>query len=267
MILCHRIKPAQVTGTYRADLSVTGHQGPAGLRSCGARPDRCIPAGRRRLGDGSEVAGHRTRGAQQRTGQALVDERLAAVAQGRVPAPGLGARFGLGTTKSSRATVRLPPDGAEPPFVLIAKALRDAIRERTDGYRPGDKLPSYRELARTFGVAVGTVQNALRLLRQDGLLVSRAGSGVFVRSDLDAMGCPLALTPPVALHHPAAVGYGETIYMVIALLSDVLTDAGRQMLLAGLAAHDISDSAQGRDEAPGACRAGDTPHGAAAAGH
>ncbi len=45
----------------------------------------------------------------------------------------------------------------------------------------GEKLPSGSELAQRYGVARMTVQQAIRLLRDEGLIVSRQGSGVFVR--------------------------------------------------------------------------------------
>lgn len=45
-------------------------------------------------------------------------------------------------------------------------------------FQPGDKLPSGPELAKRFGVARMTVQQAIRLLRDEGLVVSRQGSGV-----------------------------------------------------------------------------------------
>ncbi|HET9646762.1 MAG TPA: GntR family transcriptional regulator [Microlunatus sp.] len=43
------------------------------------------------------------------------------------------------------------------------------------------KLPSGPELATQLGVARTTVQQAIRLLRSEGLVVSRQGRGVFLR--------------------------------------------------------------------------------------
>lgn len=51
----------------------------------------------------------------------------------------------------------------------------------TKEYAAGDKLPAQSELAKHFGVARMTVQQALRVLKEEGLTVSRQGSGVFVR--------------------------------------------------------------------------------------
>jgi DNA-binding transcriptional regulator YhcF (GntR family) len=73
----------------------------------------------------------------------------------------------------------LDPDDPQPPYVQIANALRAAIRSRVLG--PGEKLPSGAQLARRFGVARMTVLQAERLLKDEGLIVSRQGTGVFVR--------------------------------------------------------------------------------------
>ena len=86
----------------------------------------------------------------------------------------------------------LDPDDPRPPYVQVANALRDAITSGT--LRPGEKLPSGSDLAERYGVARMTVQNAVRLLRDEGLVVSRQGSGVFVRSRAER---PVGLRPHV----------------------------------------------------------------------
>ena len=57
----------------------------------------------------------------------------------------------------------------------MANALRAAILTRK--LAPGEKLPSGNELASRYGVARMTVQQAIRLLRDEGQIVSRQGSG------------------------------------------------------------------------------------------
>ncbi|WP_436493400.1 GntR family transcriptional regulator [Actinokineospora sp. HUAS TT18] len=73
----------------------------------------------------------------------------------------------------------LDPDDPRPPYQQVANALRASILTKTFG--PGDKLPSGPELAERYGVARMTIQQAIRLLREEGLVVSRQGSGVYVR--------------------------------------------------------------------------------------
>ncbi len=64
----------------------------------------------------------------------------------------------------------LDPDDPRPPYVQVANALRAAIL--TKKFAAGDKLPSRAELAKAYNVAPMTVQNALRELREEGLIVS-----------------------------------------------------------------------------------------------
>ncbi|MBW1604714.1 GntR family transcriptional regulator [Streptomyces sp. JJ66] len=74
----------------------------------------------------------------------------------------------------------LDPDDPRPPYVQITNALRAAIRTKT--LEPGERLPSQSDLTKRYGVSRATVQRALRDLQDEGLLVARQGSGVFVRS-------------------------------------------------------------------------------------
>jgi DNA-binding transcriptional regulator YhcF (GntR family) len=86
----------------------------------------------------------------------------------------------------------LDPDDPRPPYVQVANALRAAIL--TKKFAAGDKLPSRQELAKTYNVAPMTIQNALRELREEGLIVSRQGSGVFVRERTER---PVGLRPHI----------------------------------------------------------------------
>ncbi|MEN3613859.1 winged helix-turn-helix domain-containing protein [Plantactinospora sp. ZYX-F-223] len=45
---------------------------------------------------------------------------------------------------------------------------------------PGDKLPTYAQLADQFKISVTTAQNALRILRERGLVEGHQGKGTFV---------------------------------------------------------------------------------------
>jgi DNA-binding transcriptional regulator YhcF (GntR family) len=111
----------------------------------------------------------------------------------------------------------LDPDDPRPPYVQVANALRTAILTKT--FSPGDRLPSRTELAKKYNVAPMTVQNALRELREEGLIVSRQGSGVFVRERTER---PIGLRPHIerAFEQPNVTidfaGFsGETLHGVI----------------------------------------------------
>src|SRR5438876_12013502 len=86
----------------------------------------------------------------------------------------------------------LEPDDPRPASQRIANLLRAAIL--THRFRPGERLPSQNELADRYGVARETVKAALRVLRDERLIVSRQGSGAFVRAQTER---PVALRPHI----------------------------------------------------------------------
>jgi DNA-binding transcriptional regulator YhcF (GntR family) len=107
----------------------------------------------------------------------------------------------------------LDPDDPKQASQQIANKLRAAILTRKFG--PGDKLPSQPELAARYGVARETVKRALEILRQDRLIVTRQGSGAFVRAQTQR---PVELRPHIetAFEHPhVAIDFaglsGETL--------------------------------------------------------
>lgn len=74
----------------------------------------------------------------------------------------------------------LDPDDPKQASQQIANKLRAAIL--TGKLTPGDKLPSQPELAARYGVARETVKRALDALRAERLVITRQGSGAFVRA-------------------------------------------------------------------------------------
>lgn len=74
----------------------------------------------------------------------------------------------------------LRQDDPRPTYLQIAEELRQAIR--AGDFPPGSQLPSTTELTKRYDVASMTVRSALRTLRDQGLVVTRQGTGVFVRS-------------------------------------------------------------------------------------
>lgn len=86
----------------------------------------------------------------------------------------------------------LDPDDDRPPYEQVASGLSAAIRTRKLG--PGDKIPSQKELTGMYGFARATIQRALRELEEQGLVVSRKGSGVYVRNRTER---PAGLRPYV----------------------------------------------------------------------
>ncbi|WP_329080567.1 GntR family transcriptional regulator [Streptosporangium sp. NBC_01469] len=73
-----------------------------------------------------------------------------------------------------------PGDESERPYLRIAEVIRHRIT--TGALRPGDRVPSTRQVVRDFGVAMATATRALAVLRDEGLVVTRVGSGTVVRA-------------------------------------------------------------------------------------
>ena len=74
--------------------------------------------------------------------------------------------------------IRLYRDDETPLYVQIADAVRGRV---ADGQlRAGDKLPSVRVLSDELGVNPATVVSAYRILMNEDLLESRAGSGAYI---------------------------------------------------------------------------------------
>lgn len=67
---------------------------------------------------------------------------------------------------------------APPKYVQMADHLRDQIVR--GALRPGDEVPSERQLAADWEVARPTATKALDVLRREGLLAGRQGSGTYV---------------------------------------------------------------------------------------
>jgi len=78
---------------------------------------------------------------------------------------------------------------------------------------PGDRLPSERDLSEQMGVSRPSLREALGMLQEDGLLVSRAGAGIFVANVLGSAFSP-ALTRLMSSHEDA-------VFDVIAFRKDM----------------------------------------------
>jgi DNA-binding transcriptional regulator YhcF (GntR family) len=114
--------------------------------------------------------------------------------------------------------MELDLDDPRPPYQQVAAALRAAILTRK--VPAGERLPSQTELSARYGVARMTIQQALRILKDEGLVASRQGSGMFVR---ERTARPVGLGPHVEQAFTAPhvridfLGYtAETLHGIIA---------------------------------------------------
>lgn len=72
--------------------------------------------------------------------------------------------------------------------------------------KPGERLPSERELSENFGVSRPSLREAVGELQEAGLLVSKANSGIFVAEGLNWQFAP-ALTRLISSHEEAVFDY------------------------------------------------------------
>ncbi|MFB7463649.1 GntR family transcriptional regulator [Streptomyces sp. NPDC056224] len=83
---------------------------------------------------------------------------------------------------------------ADPPYLRIVAAIRRRI---TDGeLTPGDRIPSTRQIAAEWGVALATATKALTTLRLEGLVEARPRVGTVVAASSSA--APAAPAAPTA---------------------------------------------------------------------
>ena len=74
--------------------------------------------------------------------------------------------------------------GSPPPYRRIAAEIRRRID--VGELRPGDAVPSARQITREHGVAIATATKVLAVLREEGLVLTRPGAGTVVAPDRPA---------------------------------------------------------------------------------
>jgi DNA-binding transcriptional MocR family regulator len=96
-------------------------------------------------------------------------------------------------------------------YEQIAGELAELVRQGT--FRPGERIPSVRQLSRQYKISITTVLQAYMTLEKQGLIESRPQSGYYVRSHL-----PYQLPEPeMSAPHldPTLVSVRELVMMVL----------------------------------------------------
>jgi DNA-binding GntR family transcriptional regulator len=75
--------------------------------------------------------------------------------------------------------VKIDPNDPRRPFRQISDDLRSQIA--SGKFAPGQLLPSIKALSNDYGVAGQTIQSALRVLKEEGLVISEPARGLYVR--------------------------------------------------------------------------------------
>ncbi|TDC01611.1 GntR family transcriptional regulator [Nonomuraea longispora] len=89
----------------------------------------------------------------------------------------------------------------EPPYLQIVAEIRTRIL--TGDLRPGDRMPSIRQIAQRWGVAIATATKVMAALRDDGLVETKVGAGTVV-SACTGQTQPVGLTTPLRLRRAGA---------------------------------------------------------------
>ncbi|MEN6410263.1 MAG: substrate-binding domain-containing protein [Anaerolineaceae bacterium] len=113
---------------------------------------------------------------------------------------------------------------------VLYKRIADSFRKQIfDGVlKPGDRLPSIRELTQSWNCTPGTVQRAYRKLAQDGLVISRAGQGTRVVGSLSRQ----HLEQQVPLRRAAMVHQAEAFLLEMLTAGYTLEEVERAFILA-----------------------------------
>jgi GntR family transcriptional regulator len=78
----------------------------------------------------------------------------------------------------TRVVFEIDLHGKTPAYLQLAARIRDAIAAGL--YGPRDPIPSLKQLAGETGLAMGTVQRAIKVLEDEGLVYTVSGRGTFV---------------------------------------------------------------------------------------
>ena len=75
-------------------------------------------------------------------------------------------------------------DPALPRYLALARAIEDGVQ--AGALRPGDRLPTHRDLADALGVNVSTVTRGYKEAMHQGLICGTVGRGTFIAADAGA---------------------------------------------------------------------------------
>ena len=96
-------------------------------------------------------------------------------------------------------------------YEQVASELAELIRMGT--FRPGERIPSVRQLSRQRKISITTVLQAYMLLENQGLIETRPQSGYYVRSKLPQLLPEPEMSTPV--QDPTLVSVRELVMMVL----------------------------------------------------
>jgi GntR family transcriptional regulator len=72
----------------------------------------------------------------------------------------------------------MTPKQYKPAYLMVADDIRAQIK--AGGLKPGDKLPTKRQMAEHYIVSGQVIDTAILVLKQDGTIEGRQGKGIYV---------------------------------------------------------------------------------------
>ncbi len=90
-------------------------------------------------------------------------------------------RHGNGGSGKGAAVVPSVPADSRRLYAKVAEQIRQKVM--SGEFLRGERLPGEIKLSSRFGVSRATLREALRLLEDEGLIMSRRGAGSFVRPE------------------------------------------------------------------------------------
>ena len=97
-------------------------------------------------------------------------------------------------------------DDTRPIWIQLADSFRGRITDGT--WKPGEKIPSVRDLAIEAGTNPNTVQRALSALDEEGLTVPKRTAGRFVATDEQS---PRTRTIERTIHYRSNTGISDLL--------------------------------------------------------
>jgi DNA-binding transcriptional regulator YhcF (GntR family) len=86
---------------------------------------------------------------------------------------------------------------SEAPYRRIAAEIRDRITRGE--LRPGDRVPSTRQITQKWGIAMATATKVIAVLRDEGVVEARPGAGTLVKAVTEAVPSPKPVRATVEL--------------------------------------------------------------------
>ncbi|MFE2440807.1 GntR family transcriptional regulator [Streptomyces sp. NPDC059426] len=120
-----------------------------------------------------------------------------------------------------------PTHDARPPYQQAAEAIRSDIK--AGKLKPGEQLPSHRELQERFGIANMTARSALRVLRDEGLIYTVQGRGSYVADVIGPGGEPIEIKQYTSPGSAIRAGADPAEVEAAGSLTDALLEVREQL--------------------------------------